>query len=59
MTTAIRQLAQYHVWYELEDFGNAYSKVLAIDVADAIEKIKQSVRESWGENKKVFFIKVQ
>ena len=49
----------YQIWYELEGFGIANEKITAIDILEAIEEIKKSIRKRWGNEKKIFFVKVE
>lgn len=48
----------YTVWYRAENFGVVDEQVTAIDILEAIQKIIAKFQARYGEDKKVYILRV-
>lgn len=49
---------KYTVWYQVDGFGTASVEVTAVDVVEAIQKALDPFRQKYGEDKKIYVVKV-
>lgn len=52
-------LQQYTVWFRMDGWGTNEQQVKAIDIQDAINQVVNPIREKFGEDKKIYIVKVQ